>query len=482
MTSILTDPSAANQPLLFEDLQARQVVADFSGGHVSSDGGCLLLRQLDGSLGLSRKLAGCFSDARHPNFIEHELRELIAQRVLGIAAGYEDLNDHNSLRLDPLLATAVNKVDPLGLNRRHPEDKGKALAGASTLNRLELGNDRSTRCHKIAADHEAIEDLLIFMGVQTLAKDTAEVVIDLDATNDPLHGQQEGLFYHGYYKEYCYLPLHAFIGSVPVWAQLRGADQDASKGSVHALEKIVAAIRKRCPQAIVIVRGDSGFARDQIMSWCEHQQPLVYYCFGLQKNSVLIQRLAEPLAQARAQACVRAGQGRAYGQFEYITKKNTWSRVRRVIGKAEIISGQDNPRFVVTNLPEDGFGAAEADRFDPRSCYEDFYCARGDMENRIKEQQLDLFGDRTSTHFMQANQLRLWFSAFAQLLLERLRTVGLKGTQLATATAGTIRTRLLKIGAIVTVSTRRIYVRLASAFPLRDIFSQAQRALSRFSP
>lgn len=441
-----------------------------------------MLGQLDRSLGLSRKLAGCFTDERIQRFVEHSVEELVAQRLLGLAAGYEDLNDHNSLRVDPLFATAVGKVDPLGLDRRHAQDQGKALAGASTLNRLELGNDRVSGCHKISANHEQIADLLTFMGVQTLDPKSLEVVVDLDATNDPLHGQQEGHFYNGFYREYCYLPLHAFIGSVPVWAQLQTSDHGASKGSLEALKTIIPAIRRRCPKARIIVRGDSGFCRDEIMSYCESQQPVVFFCFGLQKNPVLVRQLDENMAWARAMACLTGGQGRCFKEFEYRTGRGTWSRVRRVIGKAEVVNGGDNPRFIVTNLPAEGFDKDQVGRFGAARCYEEFYCARGDMENRIKESQLDLFSDRTSTHYMKSNQLRIWFSAFAQLLMERLRTVGLQGTKLAKATAGTIRTRLLKVGALLTVSTRRIYVQLASAFPFQEIFRRAQRALMGFSP
>jgi hypothetical protein len=264
-----TDP--CSQPLLFNDLNSRKVVADFSGGHLSSDGGLLLLRELDSSLGLTRSLAACFRDARQPLFVEHSLCELLAQRVLGLAAGYEDLNDHSTLRSDPLLAVAANKSDPLGLDRRCQQDRGNALASASTLNRLELGNNKRTRAHKIQADHAQIEALLVRKAVGTLDKKTREVVIDLDATDDPLHGSQEGRFFHGYYGNYCYLPLYAFIGEVPVWAELRTSQNDSSKGSLRALQAIVAEIRRRCPHARIIVRGDSGFCREELMAWCEEQ-------------------------------------------------------------------------------------------------------------------------------------------------------------------------------------------------------------------
>jgi hypothetical protein len=480
-TSAPVAGSAALQPFLFPDLAQRAVVVDFSGGHVSSDGGLLLLSQLDRSLGLTRRLSECFVDVRHPVWVEHSVRELVAQRVLGLAAGYEDLNDHDRLRTDPLVAVAVGKADPLGQDRRCVEDRGKALAGTSTLNRLELSNDKDTRYHKIQADHAQIRDLLIELAVRTLDPQTPEIVLDLDATDDPLHGNQEGRFFHGYYGDYCYLPLYIVCGRVPLWAQLRTSNQDACAGTVEALEQIIPALRKRCPQARIIVRADSGFCREEIMAWCEQQSPAVYYCLGLARNSRLEAALEGSLFWARAQACLTGGVARRFSEFEYQTRES-WTRARRVMGKAEVLGGKDNPRFIVSNLPVDGFRPEEVGRFAPQACYEDFYCARGEMENRIKEQQLDLFGDRTSTHFMASNQLRLWFSTFAYLLMERLRAIGLQGTVLAQATAGTIRTRLLKIGALVRVSVRRVQVQLASAFPLQAVFARAYTALQAIVP
>jgi hypothetical protein len=466
------------QPLLFNCLGSRQVVTDFSAGHLSSDGGMLLLRQIDEGLGISRSLAACFSDLRNPLLIEHSVRELIAQRLLGLAAGYEDLNDHNLLRLDPLFAVVVGKEDPLATGRA-PQDQGKALASASTLNRLELGNNKKTGYHKISADHEAIPDTLLRKGVSCLSKHSKEVVIDLDASDDPLHGQQEGRFFHGYYGCYCYLPLFAFVGSVPLWAELRTSDGDAARGAVEALQKIVAAIRKRCPKAKIIVRADSGFCREEIMAWCEAQESKVYYCLGLARNSRLRELLEVKFARVRESAILCGGVARGFTEFQYQTLKS-WTLSRRVIGKAEVLGDKDNPRFIVTNLPAEGFDDDQQfpDRFCAQKCYEDFYCARGNMENQIKQQYLDLDADRTSTHWMASNQLRLWLSAFALLLFQRLRTLGLQGTELAHATAGTIRQRLLKVGAMVTVSTRRVYIRLASAFPLQHVFAQAHRALA----
>lgn len=465
-----------SQAFLFEDLGSRKVAADFSGGHLSSDGGLLLLRQLNSSLGLTRGLASCFVDQRKQRFVEHSLPELLAQRVLGLVAGYEDLNDHDTLRRDPLMAVIVGKEDPLGLERHCARDKGNALASDSTLNRLELGNSKKSGAHKIQANHEQIEALLVQKGVGTLHKKTREVVIDLDATDNPIHGNQEGRFFHGYYGHHCYLPLYAFIGEVPVWAELRTSDLDASRGSLRALQAIVAAVRRRCPRARIIVRGDSGFCREELMAWCEAQTPLVYYCFGLAGNGRLRQELENAFFAARAKACMVGGVARVFREFEYRTLES-WSRARRVIGKAEVLHDKDNPRFIVTNLPAEGFAGDAKGRFEAASLYENFYCARGNMENQIKQQLMDLHADRTSTHFMASNQLRLWLSTFAYFLLERLRTLALKGTVLERATAGTIRLRLLKIGALITVSVRRVSIRLASGFALQDVFEKASRAL-----
>lgn len=469
-----------SQAFLFEDLGSRKVTVDFSGGHLSSDGGLLLLRQLDASLGLTRSLAACFVDRRTQRFVEHSLPELLAQRVLGLAAGYEDLNDHDTLRRDPLMAVVAGKEDPLGLDRHCERDKGNALASDSTLNRLELGNSKKSGAHKIQADHKKIEALLVQKGVGTLAKNTREVVIDLDATDNPIHGSQEGRFFHGHYGNYCYLPLYGFIGEVPVWAELRTSDRDASTGSLRALQAIVAAVRRRCPRARIIVRGDSGFCREELMLWCEAQAPQVYYCFGLAGNSRLLRELEEAFFLMRAKACLVGGVTRTFREFEYCTLES-WSRARRVIGKAEVLHDKNNARYIVTNLPAEGFAGDEQGRFEADSLYENFYCARGNMENQIKQQLMDLHADRTSTHFMASNQLRLWLSTFAYFLLERLRTLALQGTVLERATAGTIRLRLLKIGALITVSVRRVYVRLASGFALQDVFEKAARALRRLA-
>ena len=482
MSTLKMDAAPENQPLLFNELGARQVVADFTGGTLSSDGGALLLRQVDAHLGLTRTLAQCFHDQRHPVFVDHSVEQLLAQRIYGLALGYEDLNDHERLRLDPLLATACNKIDPLGEDRFHPAHRGVALAGASTLNRLELSNNKNSRCHKIPHDPAQIQACLLQMGVRCLPHHAEEVVVDLDAMGHRLHGTQEGRRFNAYYDDYCYLPLYAFVGDFPLWAQLRTAEHEAAHGVVPALEQIVAALRKHCHQARIIIRGDSGFCREEIMEWCE-RQPQVYYCLGLAKNSVLIEQLGPALAEARARHCLSgASSVRAFAEFEY--QARSWSRARRVIGKAEVLSQGENPRFVATNLPARGFNDADRQerRFEPAKLYEVLYCARGEMENVLKQQVLDLKADRMSTHHLASNQFRLWETAFAYLLLERMRTEGLAGTALEKATVGSLRLKLLKVAAQVRVSVRRIYVQLSSAYPLQDLFRLCYQRLLGLTP
>jgi len=464
-----------NQPLLFQDLGLRKVVVDFSGGTLSSDGGVLFLRQVDQSLGLARKLAACFNDQRDQVLVEHAVPELLAQRLYGMALGYADLNDHQQLRRDPLLATACGKQDPLGQDRIfHP---GPALAAPSTLNRLELSNSKNTRCHKLPHDPQKIEALLAQMGARCLPKHAVEVVVDLDAMGHRLHGMQEGRHFSAYYDDYCYLPLYAFVGTIPLWAQLRTSDRDGAWGVVPALEKIVAAIRQRCQKARIIIRGDSGFCREEIMAWCEGQER-VYYCLGLGKNSVLIAHIESELLALRTRRCLTGTpSARSFKEFAYQTQK-TWSRARRVIGKAEVMNAGDNPRFLVTNLPVEGFPEdADRTRFVPERLYEELYCARGEMENVLKQQVLDLPGDRMSTHYLASNQLRLWLATFAYLLLERVRALGLLGTELAQATVGSVRLKLLKVAARVTVSVRRVHVQLSSAYPWPEVFRLCHRRL-----
>ena len=483
LSQMKTPPAAAsttdcNEPaLLFQDLGARKVVADFSGGTLSGDGGVLLVRQVDASLGLTASLARCFCDGRAAEYVDHTVQQLLAQRIYGLVLGYEDLNDHARLRLDPLLAAACDKRDPTGQDRFNPAHRGVALAGASTLNRLELSNNRRTRAHKLAHDPGQIQARLLQMGVRCLPKHAAEIILDLDAMGHRLHGTQEGRHYRAYYDEYCYLPLYVFAGDYPLWAQLRTGDKDGADGVVAALAQIVPAIRQRCRRARIIVRGDGGFCREALLAWCEGQKD-VYYCVGLAKNAVLVERLGPALAEAQSRWCLcGAASVREFAQFAYQTVRS-WSCARRVIGKAEVTAQGPNPRFVVTNLPAAGFkDDQDKTRFAPARLYEELYCARGEMENVLKQQVLDLRADRMSTHHLASNQLRLWLAAFAYLLLERLRTWGLAGTELAQATVGSVRLKLLKVAAQVHLSVRRVYVRLSSAYPLRGLFIQCQRKL-----
>jgi hypothetical protein len=445
------------------------VVARFDGGSITSDGGGLLLREVERRTGILRQFAACFTDHRDPRLIEHSVLELVGQRVYGLALGYEDLNDHDELRRDPLLATLVGKVDPTGAHRARDRDAGKALAGKSTLNRLELTTadaGPASRYKKIVIDGAAVDRLLVSVFLQAFRKAPRQIVLDLDATDDPLHGEQEGRFFHGFYGNYCYLPLYIFCGEFLLCARLRRSNIDASAGTVDELQRIVAQIRAAWPSVRIIIRADSGFAREEIMAWCEAHA--VDYVVGLAKNARLKRALSSELRQAK-QEHVRTGTpARVFKDFTYKTRKS-WSRRRRVVGKAEHLSGGPNPRFVVTSILK---GDTDA-----RALYEDVYCARGDMENRIKEQQLGLFADRTSTATMRANQIRLWLSSVAYVLLQALRRVGLQGTPLARAQCNTIRLKLLKIGAQVRVTVRKIWVALASGSPYAAIFEQTYHNL-----
>lgn len=447
--------------LQFQGLTRRTVVASFDGGTVSSDGGVLLLAEVDRRLGLLEQFAACFKDHRNPGLVEHSIEELVRQRVLGLALGYEDLNDHDELRTDPLLASVVGKADPTGSDRRQEQDRGKPLAGKSTLNRLEWGTVKQDRYRKISLDTEAADRFFVEVFLKAHRSAAAEIVLDLDATDDPLHGEQESRFFHGYYGGYCYLPLYIFCGSHLLCARLRPANVDASFGAVDELERIVARVRQRWPEVRIIVRGDSGFAREELMSWCESHG--VDFVFGLARNPRLQRALGGELTQARTRFEESGKAARVFKDFVYRTKKS-WSRQRRVIGKAEHLAKGANPRFLVTSLSSEQWGA--------QVLYEKLYCARGEMENRIKEQQLYLFADRTSTHHLNSNQMRLWFSSVAYVLLNELRRLGLTGTELAQARCDTIRTKLLKIGAQVKVTVRRVWVHLASSYPYAALFAQ----------
>jgi Transposase DDE domain group 1 len=449
------------QQLEFQGVGRRTVVAAFDGGTLTSDGGLLLLSEVERRRGILRQFAACFRDQRNPAYVEHSIEELVRQRVLGLALAYEDLNDHEDLRADPLLATVVGKADPTGNDRRQEQDRGKPLAGKSTLNRLEWGAVKQDRYRKISVDTKAVDRFLVDTFLSAHESVPTQIILDLDATDDPLHGGQEGRFFHGYYGGYCYLPLYIFCGAHLLCALLRSSDRDASAGAVTEVERIVEQIRSRWPEVQIILRADSGFAREELMAWCE--QHGVAYILGLARNARLQRALGGELAQAREQF-ERSGEAtRIFRDFSYRTRKS-WSCQRRVVGKAEHLAKGANPRFVVTSLSAESWPAA--------ALYEQLYCARGEMENRIKEQQLCLFADRTSSHNLASNQLRLWFSSVAYILLNELRRLGLQGTELARARCDTLRTKLLKIGAQIRVTVRRVWVHLASSYPYATLWAQ----------
>ena len=435
---------------MFGRVEGRSVVAEFDGGALTSDAGGLLLGAADQRLGLVRRIARCFRDARDPRLVEHSVATLIGQRVFGIALGYEDLNDHDELRHDPLMAVLAGKLEA----RR--EDCAP-VAGKSTLNRLELSRETPTKYRKIAHEPAAIEALFVDLLLEAHDRPPQQIILDLDATDDPLHGHQEGRFFHGYYDCYCYLPLYVFCGRHLLAAKLRPSNIDASAGSVEEVARIVAQIWRRWPRTRILLRADSGFAREALMAWCEMNQ--VDFVFGLARNARLVEEISVELLQAEAEASATGKPARRFKDFRYATL-DSWSRRRRVVAKAEWTNGEANPRFIVTSLSK----AETSARF----LYEKVYCARGEMENRIKECQGDLFADRTSTATLCANQLRLWLASFAYALLCALRRIGLAHTQFAEATCGTIRLKLLKLAGLVRVSARRVKFALASACPYAD--------------
>jgi len=440
-------------------VEGRAVEAAFDAGLVTSDAGALLLGATDRAIDLVDRFANCFRDGRRPDLIEHTVASLVRQRVFAIALGYEDLNDHDELRHDPLMAVLAGKLE----SRR---TDCAPIAGKSTLNRLELSRMEPTRYHKIAYEAAAIEALLVRLFLEAHTRPPKQIILDLDATDDPLHGHQEGRFFHGYYDCYCYLPLYVFCGRHLLAAKLRRSDIDASAGSVEEIARIVAQIRARWPHVRILLRADSGFAREAMMAWCEENR--VDYLFGLARNARLVAMIEAELADAKAAAESSGHPARRFKDFRWSTR-DSWSRRRRVVAKAEWTQGEANPRFIVTSLKRSETGA--------RQLYEDVYCARGDMENRIKECQLDLYADRTSAATMRANQLRLWFASMAYVLVCALRRIGLAETIFADSTCGSIRLRLLKIGALVRISVRRIKIAMASASPAAEEWGLAARRL-----
>jgi len=462
------DTQCNQESLQFHPLFRRAVRGEFDGGAITTDAGGLLLREVEKRTGIIAQFAACFTDHRDPARIEHGVEELVGQRVYGLALGYEDLNDHEELRRDPLLAVLAEKPDPRGEKRARERDRGQALAGKSTLNRLELSAaevSEEERYKKIGLDFEAVDRMLVEIFLQAHREAPQEIVLDLDCTDDPLHGEQEGRFFHGYYGHYCYLPLYIFCGESLLCARLRVSNIDGAAGSQEELERIVRQIREAWPDVQIIVRGDSGFCREELMAWCEANQ--VDYVLGLAKNDRLKAEIAAELHQAAAEY-QRTGQAaRVFKEFGYQTRES-WSRARRVVAKAEHLEKGANPRFVVTSLPRQVWAA--------RALYEDLYCARGEMENRIKE-QLMLFSDRTSTAYLRSNQIRLYFSAVAYLLMQALRRLGLQGTELAKAQCTTLRLKLLKIGALLRITVRKVWVSLASGYPYQELFRQVYAQL-----
>jgi hypothetical protein len=455
-------------------LGRREIVADFDGGDITSDGGALLLRQTEQLTAILRQFAACFTDHRDPDRIEHTVADLVAQRVYGLALGYEDLNDHDDLRRDPLLAAIVGKLDPTGATRPRPRDRGKPLAGKSTLNRLELtpaGADADSRYTKITCQTHDVERLFVTLFLQAHPTPPERIVLDLDATDDPIHGHRLGRFFHGYYKNDCYLPLYIFCGDHLICARLRPSDIDASAGSVKQLERIVAQIRAAWPRVKILLRADSGFCREAILHWCEANE--VDDIIGLAQNSRLRAMITAEQEQARLEFERTKQPARVFAELRYRTLES-WSRARRVVAKAEHLAKGANPRFVVTSLTAEDRPA--------QPLYEEDYCGRGEAENRIKEQQLHLFADRTSAQTMRANQIRLFFSSIAYTLLNALRRLGLAETDLARAQCETIRQKLLKIGALVRVTVRKVWVHLASGCPYAEVFRRAHARLSGVRP
>jgi len=461
------------QRLLFQPHARREVVADFDGGAITSDAGGLLLREVEQRFGIIRQFACCFTDHRSEEAIEFSVLELLLQRVMGLALGYEDLNDHEQLRHDPLLALLCGRADITGADRLDPRDQGKPLAGKSTLNRLELtpvGASEKSRYKKIVASIAQLQDALVDVFIRLRAKQGVpeELILDFDATDDPVHGDQLGKFFHGYYRNYCDLPLYCFCDGWPLLALLRPSNIDASAGTMEHLARIVPKLRAAWPQVRIIVRGDSGFCRESIMTWCEDNR--VDYLFGLAQNKRLQKIIGKELHEAQELFEQTRTSSRVFKDFDYCTRQS-WSRSRRVIGKAEHLNKGSNPRFVVTSL--------SSERIAAKPLYEDLYCARGEMENRIKEQQLFLFADRTSTHGMRSNQLRVLFSTMAYTLHQALREFGLKGTSLAQAQVRTIQTKLLKIGGRIGVSVRRVVLSLSQSYPYRELFERVLHNVRR---
>jgi len=437
----------------FKACGSREIVARFDGGTISSDSGGFLLRETDRRLNLLPRLAGCFLDGRNQARIDHSILEMLSQRIYGLALGFEDINDHEQLRTDPVFGILAGR-----------EELDEPLAGKSTLNRMELGAGAKDRYKKITFWKDALDELLVKVFIESHDKAPAEIILDVDTTDLPLHGKQEGRFFHGYYDNYCYLPLYIFCGEHVLCARLREANHDAAFGSLQEIQRIVAQIREAWPATKIILRGDSGFCRNQLMSWCENNS--VDFVFGLARNQRLRKIIGAQMHAATQQWNQTGKPARVFSEFSYQTKKTKkggWDRERRVVAKAEHIDGKENPRFVVTSRAGEAWAA--------QALYEELYCARGDMENRIKE-QFSLFADRVSAETMRANQMRLYLSTMTYILVSGLRRLGLKGTELAEAQVSTIRTKLLKIGAQIRVTVRKVWISMASSYPWQKLYQQ----------
>ena len=434
----------------FAAMGRREVVAKFDGGRMSSDGGSVLLRETNERLNLLGRFAGCFMDGRSQERVEHTIEEMVSQRVYGLALGYEDINDHEQLRNDPVFGLLSGKKDP-----------SEPLAGKSTLNRLELGTGISDRYKKITFWKNSVDELLVKVFLEAHSRVPENIVLDVDTTDMELHGKQEGRFFHGYYDHYCYLPLYIFCGDHVLCARLREANQDAAAGSVTEIKRIVEQIRASWPEVKIMLRGDSGFCREELIRWCENNK--VDFVIGLARNPVLAAKIEGELKQAQEQWDKTQQPARVFADFMHETKSGSWSQPRRVVAKAEHIDGKQNPRFVVTSL--------NAKQWPAQKLYEQDYCGRGDMENRIKE-QFCLFADRVSAESMRANQMRVYFSVITYVLVSGLRRLGLKGTELATAQVSTIRIKLFKIGAQIRITVRKFWISMSSAFPEQAMFAQ----------
>ncbi len=446
--------------LKFQDIKGKRVEAQFDGGMVSTEAGALIVRELCERRGIFERFTSCFTDRRNPVLITHNLQALLEQRVYGLVCGYEDLNDHDSLRVDPVFQLLIGKVPELE----------PVLAGRNTLNRLELSRREvaaGERYKKIECSDEGMQEFFIEEFVRYAKKQRLKtLILDCDATDVPLHGNQEGKFFHGYYGHYCYLPLYIFCEEFPLWMELRPSNIDASLGTEDALARIIPILKKRLPKAKIVVRGDSGFAREGIMNFCEKAR--IDYVIGLARNARLETELAPQMKKAEAQFKKTFSASRVFKDFRYRTI-DTWSRSRRVVGKAEFLSKGPNPRFVVTSLSQSSAKAVDL--------YEQWYCKRGEMENNIKE-QFQLFSYRLSAGVKRANQLRLYFSAFAYLILVLVKKYALVGTSLATAEVQTIRLKLIKLAARVTVTARRVYLSFAQGFPLQDLFRSSLKNIT----